>query len=420
MSKDAYIYKSKMIEGMFFFFLMLIMSIRLYYGFSGPKIAEFIFDKISFLFVPIGVCFFFYRTTQYYHNIFNRIRYRNQKLWRVAFLKETIKASLMVVGLFYLILFVCCFEMSITYVIYMFCLVLLTSQMFVFCSFINLLCSMRGKQWLSYLFCICVNVGFSYLVLGLVPITSFYEDLVGRQAIQFYLFILFFICLNGVMLVLENHDGSIKKISSKGMLLIVCGLVFVLQNIMFKNLYMKESLGFPDVMFITLNEILIPLFLWLFGIVILVFISLYVMLTNYRSHLLFYAIRIQNRTVWFLKTFLKGTIILLIILTCKYGINEWFHNHTMSYLMYMMEGYFRIRFLSLFMFLLYQIYKNAKLFSFGLLAYLILVLYCVATHTGANFILMRVHDVETMLIMAILTLGMPGANCYAINHLDYY
>ena len=420
MSKENYIYSSKIIEIMFFSFLILIASLRLNIGLGGVWVVEYFFDGPQFLFIPVTVSVMLYRVDRYYQNIFCRIRYRNQKQWKWQLFKDSLISIVFVVGLFYLIVFVCCFMMEIEYFAYILILFIHTCLVFLFMAYLNIRFVIQGKQHMVSLFCIGISVSYVFLLRFLPPFYSFYDDFMGKNAKIFCLITLMWAVADILLLTAEFKGVELNKIGKRGAILVFMVLLFVFQNAVYQNFYAQESLGFPDIFFITINEILMPLFLWISNVLLLISITLYVMFTNYRSHLLFYAIRIQNRTVWFLKTFGKGTLILAVILTMKYGINELFRNQTMSYVMYMIEGVLRIQVFSLFMFLLYQIYKSEKLFSYGLIAFVVLAMFSVTTATGANLILMRVHNMEVILLMAVVAAGMLGANCYAINHLDYY
>lgn len=405
---------------MFFSFLVLIAALRLNIGLGGVRIIEFFFEGLQFLFLPVAVSVMLYRVDRYYQNIFCRIRYRDQKQWKRELFKESMISVLFVVGLFYLIEFVCCFTMDVSYFAYFCILFLHTCLVFLFMVYLNVRFVIQGRQHLVPLFCIALSVCYVSLLRFLPPFYSFYDDFMSSYAKVFYLITFMWAVIDILLLTAEFKAVKLNKIGKRGTALVFIVLLFVFQNVVYRNFYAQESLGFPDIFFVTINEILMPMFLWIANILLLISITLYVMFTNYRSHLLFYAIRIQNRTVWFLKTFGKGTLILMLILTMKYGINALFQNQTMSYVMYMIEGVLRIQVFSLFMFLLYQIYKNEKLFSYGLLLFVALVMFSVTTTMGADLILMRVHNVEIIGLMAVLMAGMLFANCYAINHLDYY
>ena len=72
------------------------------------------------------------------------------------------------------------------------------------------------------------------------------------------------------------------------------------------------------------------------------------------------------------------------------------------------------------MFLIYQVYKNTKLFSYGLIMMIIVTFFAITTGSGADIILMRTHDIGTICILGILMFALLAGNCYAVNHLDYY
>lgn len=420
LNENAYIYNSKIIEVVFFAFLTLIVVFRLDIGLAGVKVVEYLYENLQFIFVPIAVCLINYRVNRYYDNTFIRIRSGNQKQWKKSFFIDNLKASLLMLGLYYLIQFICCFEMNGIYLMYTLSLLLQSSLIVSICAMVNVQLVIAGKTSFSYLFCIVFHMLYGRIFLSLVPCLNFYEDMMGDMSVIFHKMTLVFLCLNLIMLFCMSKGFHWKQMKKKSVMPLICILLFVFQNFMFRNLSVKESLGFPDILFISVNEILMPLFVWVLSTLALMSVSIYVMFTNYRSHLLFYAIRIQNRTVWFLKTFGKATMALAIILTLKYGIDALFQNQTMSYVMYMVEGMLRLQFFCLLLFLIYQIYKNEKLFSYALLGYLLVVLFCVIMHHGDNLILMRIHSVETIMMMALSTAGLLLANCYAINHLDYY
>ena len=129
---------------------------------------------------------------------------------------------------------------------------------------------------------------------------------------------------------------------------------------------------------------------------------------------------LRNRSKWLMKTFLKGSVVLCIMLVLKYGINELFRANNISFITYLVEGYFRIQILVLTMFLIYQFYKDTKLFSYGMIVFIVITFSSIVTGTGAEIILMRTHDILTIIWLGVVMLLLFIGNCYAVNHLDYY
>ena len=144
------------------------------------------------------------------------------------------------------------------------------------------------------------------------------------------------------------------------------------------------------------------------------------MLVNYRSHLLFYAIRITNRSIWFLKVLGKGILYLMVLLCIKYAIDVYFQNANLSFLHFMMESILRMVNLALIAFLGYQMIKDIKFFSYVLIFLMIVIGFSIITNIGSSIILMRTHDMLTLISLGCCTFILIWANCYTLNHWDYY
>ena len=420
MNKSDYIYKSKAIDVIFFFLLGLIVVYRWRIGLGGEKVVEFFFQGMQFMVLPIIVCYLFYRVNRYYQNIFCQIRYKDINEWRKKYLLDCILASVFLISIYYLILFVCCFTMTISYISYVLNLYVQTLLLFILFSQINHQCGVINKTSLSYCLCIVLGVGYVRLLSIMPPYFNFYEVDNEGYLTMFLLITAVILLLNIFVMVLKWKWEYIRGLSKDVFIIVIAIALFMLQNQFYANFYMIESLGFPDVFFISVTEIMLPLLVWAMSIVVLVTATLQVMLKNYRSHLLFYAIRMQNRSKWLVKTFMKGSLILIVLLIVKYGVNELFHTNNISFVWFLLEGFFRIQILALFMFLIYQVYKNTKLFSYGLIMMIIITFFAITTGSGADIILMRTHDIGTICILGILMFALLAGNCYAVNHLDYY
>lgn len=420
LNKNAYIYKSKIIDAIFFFLLTLTVLYRWKIGLGGEKIIEFFFEGMQFLFLPIFICFIFYRANRYYNNIFCQIRYKDINEWNKSFLKDCVLASFILVTLYYLILFLCCFSMTLSYIRYILILYIHTLLIFVFIAQTNHQCIITKKASLSYFLCLSISVGYMIILKIMPPFYNFYVEGNENYFSIFMIMTLSIFIINVTIFMLKWKWEYLCKISMNFFIIIMAIILFLLQNIMYQNLSIIDSIGFPQIFFIVITEIVLPYFMWISSTVFLVFVTLNLMFKNYRSHLLFYAIRMRNRSKWLMKTFLKGSVVLCIMLVLKYGINELFRANNISFITYLVEGYFRIQILVLTMFLIYQFYKDTKLFSYGMIVFIVITFSSIVTGTGAEIILMRTHDILTIIWLGVVMLLLFIGNCYAVNHLDYY
>ena len=86
----------------------------------------------------------------------------------------------------------------------------------------------------------------------------------------------------------------------------------------------------------------------------------------------------------------------------------------------MMESILRMVNLALIAFLGYQMIKDIKFFSYVLIFLMIVIGFSIITNIGSSIILMRTHDMLTLISLGCCTFILIWANCYTLNHWDYY
>ncbi|MCH4286743.1 MULTISPECIES: hypothetical protein [Bacillota] len=419
MSEHRYILPTKNFDYIFFGLLALVGAVRLISGIHGVDLGIWFFQNIQFIFLPVFICMMLYRVNLYYQNIFIRTRYINENVWKKNYLKECMLMSAFVIFLFYFDIILCCFEATSIFFIVM--LLLFVHSVTIFMILAQLNCFLYSKfknKYVIYFIIIAICLVFSTLLRFIGNYYSV-EHCIGNQPYMWY------ICVAGILMnvllpFIIQYSSKMKAIQSKLLFVVIGIIIFYLQSALFRGLGGIENIGFPDVFFLSINEIIFPLCIWILGIVLLAGIPLYYMLVNYRSHLLFYAIRITNRSIWFLKVLGKGILYLMVLLCIKYAIDVYFQNANLSFLHFMMESILRMVNLALIAFLGYQMIKDIKFFSYVLIFLMIVIGFSIITNIGSSIILMRTHDMLTLISLGCCTFILIWANCYTLNHWDYY
>lgn len=419
MNKDKFILTVKYFDFIFFGLLAIVAGIRFISGISGFTLVGYFFQNVQFLFLPAFLCVGLYSVNQYYQNIFIKIRYKNEKGWEKNYLLDCIKISVLVVLVFYLDILLCCFEASFMYVLMTLILFIHSATIFTFLAQLNCFLFSKLRNKYSIYFILTALCLLFYLMLRFCYSYYSYLHYDGDQPYMWYICGLG-ILINFLLPFIHKNLFKLKALKRKVLLYAAAIVLFCLQAVSFRNLGGIESIGFPEIIFFSIEEIIFPLLLWIFQFVLLISIVVYEMFKNYRSHLLFYAIRITNRSRWFCTVFVKGMASIVVLLLFKYEINYYFDVGNLSLIPFMIESGLRTGIFALLIFLLYQIMKDIKLFGYLLICMMLIIAGSIITGIGQSAILMRTHSIGTLVTLSIIAVSLFTINCYALKHLDYY
>ena len=422
MEKNKFIYNHVYFDILFFSLLIIVASIPLALGgATGTGTITYYFANMQFVLLPIPISFFFYKVNKYYDNTFTIIRYDNKIEYRKNYFIECVKVVLLIVTLFYADILLCCFQMDISFIEYYIVIYILSIIIFLlFAQFNYFAYPKMLKKNRIYFYTILSSLIFNMLLQFIPPI---YSDLAFMEApFQLIKYIPIFLFINIFIFIISWQKEKLKKVSN--IFLITGGIVIlsILLNISYLGYPVNSLLEFPKMFFMSINEIILPLLLWILLISFLVGIMLYTIFKNYRSHFLFYAIRITNRSSWFIKNTLKAMIPLIFVLLIKYLVDFIYlkQNIPYSFIFSIIESVLWISDISLLLFLIYQFVKTVKIFNIALICLVGLTIGSLSIGIFENIILMRMHSIEMILSLFVIFMMMLGSNCYALNHLDYY
>ncbi|WP_416326215.1 hypothetical protein [[Eubacterium] hominis] len=419
MNKDKFINSSKSKNIVFFSIMLLVVISRLIIGVGGVNVVCYFFESIQFIILPGFMCYLLYRINCYYQNIFTRIRYQDEKAWRESYLKDCLKPIVIVVTLFYLNIIIFGFESDVRFFIYTVILFVFSILVFVPLIYINVFLSMSFRKK-NTIYCLLATWGiFLYTLFRNVP--QFYSpDNVFSGDKTLILVMIFTFVFDALVYFIYKYKITIENLNKINLVFILSMMIFIFQNMIYRNYNVKCSFGFPDIYFMSINDIISPLIMWLMQIALLVGIMSYIMLTNYRSHFLFYAIRIRNRTSWFLSILKKGVLYIALVLIIKYGVDMYFNSQELPIYTYLTVGILWTSDIALLLFLIYQVLKEDKLFSYSLIAFILLIVISITTGVGESIVLMRLYDVRMIACLALFAGILVVGNSYALKYLDYY
>lgn len=387
----------------------------------GSGMISYYFSFMQFVLLPAPICFFLYRVNKYYDNTFTIIRYDEKIEYRKDYFIECIKVVLLIVTLFYADILLCCFHSDIFFLKYFMTLYILSIVIFLLIAQFNYFAFPKMlKKNRIYFYTILSCLIFNMLLQFIPPI---YSDVAFMETpFQLIKYIPIFLFINIFIFIISWQKEKLKKVSN--IFLITGGIVIlsILLNITYLGYPVNSLLEFPKMFFMSINEIILPLLLWILLISFFVGIMLYTLFKNYRSHFLFYAIRITNRSSWFIKNTLKAMIPLIFVLLIKYLVDFIYlkQNIPYSFIFSIIESVLWISDLSLLLFLIYQFVKTVKIFNVALICLVGLTIGSLSIGVFENIILMRMHSIEMILSLFVIFMMMLGSNCYALNHLDYY
>lgn len=419
MEKNKFIYHRKYFDIMFFTFLIIVSMIPLLLGSRGASVVSYHFTYLQFILLPIAICYFLYRTNKYYENTFTIIRFDRKEEYKKGYFLENLKVIILIVSLYYADILLCCFEAELFFFNYFIVFYVLSIFIFLLIGQFNYFAYpvMKNKNRI-YFYIILISEIFNMMLQIIPPVFSIDTFLDNQLLIITGIIIL--MLLHCMIVLINWKKEKIKKISKAALIIPITVSITCLLNITYQNHIVKSSLEFPTMFFVSINEVIVPLILWMLFIIFLVGIMLYSLLKNYQTHLLFYAIRISNRSKWFLRNVVKGMIPLIMVISVNYAINLLFHNNAILYIPNLIESILWISDISLLVFLFYQFIKNIKLINVMIIGFVILAIGSLSTSILDDVIFMRIHSVEMIMVLFVTLVILLIGNCYALNHLDYY
>lgn len=337
------------------------------------------------------------------------------------YLLENIKVIVLITSLFYADILICCFQSDLRFFEYWFIIYLLSISILLMVAQFNYIIYPKLTKKNRIYFYIILLCELFNMILQLIP--PFYSsDNFINDPMHLILIIVLFFAINLIIYVINRNKDKFKSISKILIIMVYMLITSSLLNISYQGNIINNPLQFPDMFFMSINEIIVPLLLWLLLILFIAGIMIESVFKNYRAHLLFYAIRISDRSQWFIKIVCKGMCKVIALIMIKCLIDMFFQNQmiSISLIQGIIISVLCISDIVLLVFFLYQFIKDIKLFNVVVIGFISLVFISLSTGILEDIIFLRIQNVQMILGTFILLLILIISNCYALNHLDYY
>lgn len=371
-----------------------------------------------FLLPAIFLCLLFFFHFRYYTNTFVKVRFHTQRKYMISHYKSIYKECILFASLQFILAII--FDLNIysfENAISAFLIYLLIISTYLVLGSIYMTCFVIKERFgLCFILDMIFILIYKFYVTWWLQYGYYILDFKGiDQNINLIIFNI--LIIGSSILINMKKKYFIRSINQNILLILGYSLLEFLSTYYLSSYTVNYSnFSFHTLELLNNSEIIISLLLWILPKIFIICILFKKIYDDYKSHLIFYIVRINNKKLWLNQLYIQCIRICFICTFVKVIITIFIYQRFDMSVLYSAILYFLYLLFHLsILFVLYLFFKDESLLNYYLFIYVLLIVMGYITQMF-DFILISHH---VFIYVFILLLGYL-ISVYLINHDEYY